>query len=131
MNDIIPAKGIGEFTLDMTYDEVISRLRQKQTAFTVEKLPRKIVTDELEFWADDEGNITQIMAKGGFDGKLCGKIGIGSTLGDVRRLIAPYRYEEYVYEIEGMSGICLEPDDECDGDEGDDTVIGYISVYKE
>lgn len=59
----------------------------------------------------------QIGVRGGFKGKYKGKIGIGSTLKEVKEYIGDYKSVYSTYEMEQDKGICFELEDVDDWDE--------------
>lgn len=89
-----------------------------------------IKTETLWFWIDDNELVYQIRAYNGFCGTFGEKIGIGETLKDVEIFFGKCIYEDYVYLISSIPGICFELKDVNDlDDEWDEMNASIESIY--
>lgn len=133
MDEIIPGKRIGKYSLGMSFEELKNTLSSENINHETERisLGQKVLTDNIEFWI--EGDIvTQITVQNEFRGKLLGCIGIGSSLKDLKNQIGSYKQSDLeivpTYEIEKLPGICFEIDDFNENNEEAST-IKYISIF--
>ena len=115
-DDIWPGIGIGNIKLDITKEELIDIIGENY-----EQRPNAsggvISVENASFWIADDGRVGQIGVRGGFKGKYKGKIGIGSTLKEVKEYIGDYKSVYSTYEMEQDKGICFELEDVDDWDE--------------
>ena len=128
--NIIPNEGIGELKLGMSFREVTELVKE----YDVRDLSVCDVIEcgDVRIWIDRKtDSAIQILVEGEFKGKYADKIGIGSTLTDVKNLLNASWHEDLdAYYIDGVEGMCLElgdTDDEYDWDELAAPIV-YISV---
>lgn len=126
---IIAGGGIGNMKLGITQKELLSIIGDD---YKEEKLGigKRITSDNVKFWINDEGKVDQIGVGKDFKGKYKGIIGIGSTLSDVKKYIGNYVEVYDTYEIENEKGICFELEDVDDWDELT-APIEYIYVFQQ
>ena len=107
--DIVPGEGIGAFRLGTTWAELRSTLigaysiQQRRGCFAVR-------TATLWFLVDEATQaVTEITALGRFQGRVAGRIGIGSTLDDVARQLGVWSESgNDRIVVEACPGICFE-----------------------
>jgi hypothetical protein len=127
---IINNERIGQYILGMNVDALKSILTEN---YSVEKRTKcdVLIAENFMFWVDESNNsVSQITAFNMFKGKFLNKIGIGSTLKDIKEEIDDYKEDLDVYILPKYPGICFELKDEDDWDELS-SHIEYITIYKE
>lgn len=140
-NAIVPGVRIGEFCLGDSVQKIKSILERNKLTYSVELLrsAEKISAGDLVFWAKN-GRITQIMAQGGYGGKINGAVGIGCTLGQAEECLGRIKEGEYdiavIYEVENIPGVCFELKDDDEDDESDEfdemtAPIETICIYND
>jgi len=134
MREIIPGQAIDNFQLSWTYPELLAQLKDKE--YQIEDLQNNnLIIHYLyyKFWIDTQSDaITQIGVYDGYDGKLNGLIGIGSTLTDVKQCFGAWQEDLYVYIIPTIPGVCFElADNDIDDEWIQETApIGAIYIFK-
>ena len=133
--DIVPGVGIGKLTLDMTFEEVTALFKK----FKLNDLDVawKIEAGDVQVWVDKAKNkVDQILVNNGFKGKYAQRIGLGSTLGEVKKLLGKSWYEYLdVYYLEGEPNMCLDLDFDVIAEDNDDDwdeaelPIDYFAVF--
>ena len=130
---ILTGKGIGLLRLGMTFDEIVEQIElydQRELANATQ-----LICENIKIWIDHQTDcVSQILAYGSFEGAFDGWLTLGMTLADAVKKGYSYHEELGVYILNGVDGMCLELDDDCDLD--DDTpwdelsaAITRISVY--
>lgn len=126
--DVLPGIGVGNIKLDITKEELIEIIGENY-----KQRPNGsggvISVENASFWIADDGRVDQIGVGGDFKGKYKKKIGIGSTLKDVKEWIGNYKSVYSTYEVEQDKGICFELEDIDDWDELT-APIEYIYVFR-
>lgn len=131
---IIPGKRVGKYGLGITYRELIKLFQSENIEHKEKILPTclKIETKDMAFLLENS-IVTQITVFGDFKGKLCGTIGIGSSLTEVKEHIGDIKSGEFdivpTYELKDTNGICFELKDDSDWDENK-TPIDAISIFR-
>lgn len=105
---IIAGLSIGNIKLGMTKEELINIIGAEYKETKINETEITIKIENAEFWIASNNKIRQIAVWGDFQGKYRGIIGIGSTLGDVKKYIGNYDEEYDTYGIENEKGICFE-----------------------
>lgn len=132
---IVPGQSIGDIRLLASEAEMPARLGMDYKR--EQRGPECAVYHArgLSVWVDETTKrVVQVLARQGFEGTLMGRIGVGSTIRELRALGEVYCDDGHcpVYLIRGMEGICFETEDNEPMDEDwpeDDEVIAAISVY--
>jgi len=110
MNDIEPGKSIGGLNLSWGYAELLSNLNKAE--YEIEDLENNNFIfhyQNFKIWINTETDkIFQIGAYQNFEGKLYGKIGIGSTLNDIKQHFGSWAEDLDVWIIPDIPGICFE-----------------------
>jgi len=130
---ILPGKGIGPFRLGMTFNEVtgqVSQYKQRELANA-----SQIICENVKIWIDHQTDlVSQILVYGSFDGTFDGWLSVGKTLADALEKGYSYHEELGAYMLDGIEGLCMELEDDCDLDDDapwDERTapITRISVY--
>jgi hypothetical protein len=110
---IVPGQGAAGIMLGEHIQDVMQRARN---LFTCEPLIIAGVGDLgvtrcrsafVDLWVKND-SIWQIMLHGTYSGKVLGKLGIGSTVAEVRKLLGPFKVDVDDLLIEGLPGISFE-----------------------
>ena len=129
--DILPGIGIGNIKLDITKGELIDIIGENY-----EQRPNAsggvISVENASFWIAEDGRENQIGVGGDFKGKYKKKIGIGSTLKEVKEYIGNYKEVFDTYELEQVRGMCFELKDVDEWEDGTELIvpIEYIYVFR-
>jgi hypothetical protein len=126
--DVLPGIGVGNIKLDITKEELIEIIGENYKQ-SPNGSGGVISVENASFWIAEDGRVNQIGVGGDFKGKYKGKIGIGSTLKDVKEYIGDYKAVYSTYEVEQDKGICFELEDIEDWDELT-APIEYIYVFR-
>jgi hypothetical protein len=63
----------------------------------------------VDFWTRHDA-VFQVMVHDGYSGKVLGKVGLGSLLGDVEKLLGPLAVINENMVVKGLPGISFEPE---------------------
>lgn len=132
-NAIIPGKSIGIFQLGWKKHELLSHFNNN---YEIKDLntEQKVFYNGFRFWINKQSEtVKQISVLDSFDGKLFGKIGLGSTLKDIENNLGKWQdnYDD-VYTLPEHKGVCFElkdvdtPDEEWNEEQ---MPINVISVF--
>lgn len=132
--EIIPGERIGDIMLGISKEELLGKIGERYSERNT-AAGLLIESGNTRFWIGEDETLIQIGVGKGFLGKLYGKIGIGSTLRDVKTYMGGYDDSDtlYVtYGIEGIEGFYFECEDEGEDEEWDELTdrIEYMYVYK-
>lgn len=126
--NIIANVGIGQYLLNMSKNELLKMIGEDYEE-RIRERDSIICIDNAKFWIDFEGKVDQIGVGKGFYGKYKNRIGIGSTLKDVKDMIGNYIEVGDTYELETEHGICFELEDVEDWEELT-APIEFIYVFR-
>lgn len=130
---ILPGQGIGPLRLGMTFDEVAEQIGsydQRELANATQ-----LICENIKIWIDHQTDcVSQILAYGSFEGTFDGWLTLGMTLADAVKKGYSYHEELGVYMLDGVDGMCVELNDDCDLDDDApwderSAPITRISVY--
>jgi len=130
---ILPGRGIGPLRLGMTFDEIAEQIGsydQRELANATQ-----LICENIKIWIDHQTDrVSQILAYGSFEGTFDGWLTLGMTLADAVKKGYSYREERGVYMLEGVEGMCVELNDDCDLDDDapwdeQSAAIARISVF--
>lgn len=130
---ILPGQGIGPLRLGMTFDEITGQIGsydQRELANATQ-----LICETVKIWIDHRTDrVSQILAYGSLEGTFDGWLTLGMTLADAVKKGYSYHEELGVYMLDGVDGMCVELDDDCDPDDDapwdeQSTAITGISVY--
>jgi hypothetical protein len=125
---LIPGEGIGPYRIGQSIRELRLMLDGEYREIA---LPAHRVVDmrPYQFWIDRKyDRVFQILVGPGFDGKFLDRVGVGSTLADVREIAGEYICDAEVYLLPRYPGICFELAEAVDEDEST-SPIEFISIY--
>ena len=129
---IKPGKQIGDLEIGKSCKEHTDLLIHALEIEKREGGSKKYTFENFKLWFNPDGELDQIGVTNGF--LDCYKnIGIGSTMGDVKRLFGGYRCEYDDYLLPDIDGICFALKDIDDSVEEWDELtapIEWIFVYK-
>lgn len=110
---ILPGKGIGPLRLGMTFNEIVEQIGpydQRELANATQ-----LICENIKIWIDHQTDCaSQILAYGSFEGAFDRWLTLGMTLADAVKKGYSYHEELGVYLLDGVDGMCLELDDDCD-----------------
>ncbi len=127
---IVPGEGAASIRLGESVTDILSGTTE---VFVAEQVAIAGVGDTgsiryrsatIDLWVKDN-RIWQIMVHGAYTGKVLGKIGLGSTLADVEKLLGSVAVMADNWVVKGMPGISFEPQTE-----GTDSPIIEIYVWQ-
>jgi len=113
---IIPGVGISNIKLGITKERLLEFIGESYQERALET-GSIIVIENAKFWIASDGKVDQIGVEKDFEGKYEEKIGLGSTLNDLKRYIGDYVQVYDTYELKDTKGICFELEDIDDWDE--------------
>lgn len=127
--EIIPGERIGRFNIGMSKEKLLSQIQHDYTEWNRGDGFCIVSIENAKFWVGVDQKVYQIGVRGEFKGKLDGKIGIGSTLREVKEKYGSYEQEKDTYGISDVGGVCFELEDV---DEWEELTapINWIFVYK-
>lgn len=125
---IIPNVCIGDIKLGVTKKELLELIGSDYQEQLLD-MGSIISIENAKFWIDSDGKVEQIGVEKDFKGKYKGRIGIGSTLSDLRQDIGDYIQVYDTYELENKKGICFELEDIDNWDELK-APINHIYVFR-
>jgi hypothetical protein len=122
---IIPAQQAGGIVLGTHIQEI---LEQNKNFFEVERDERsgalsifRYRSASLDLWTNND-LVWQIMVHGNYAGKVDEKVGIGSTLADVKKSLGNIKVDTDEILVIGLPGISFEP-------EKDDDISPIVEIY--
>jgi len=110
-DSILIGQSLAGFQLGWPVSVLLERIGQYDERADLEGF-YVLAKGDFKFWIDEPSQtLMQIGAEGGFQGKLEGKIGLGSTLEDVRAHFGDWSSDWDCYQIAGREGFCFELSD--------------------
>ncbi len=120
MINIVPYKGFGDITFEMSFDEVKGLLREKQMKFHTENWPNKgcdpeVAWDIIRIGKDisiffARNRMFKIYFENGFSGRLENGISLGMNIKDAKMLDDTIAYDDWEEVYTSGRGYWLEDD---------------------
>ena len=120
MINIVPYKGFGDITFEMSFDEVKGLLREKQMKFHTENWPNKgcdpeVAWDIIRIGKDisiffARNRMFKIYFENGFSGRLENGISLGMNIKDAKMLDDTIEYDDWEEVYTSGRGYWLEDD---------------------
>lgn len=120
MINIVPYKGFGDITFEMSFDEVKGFLREKQMKFNTKNWPNKgcdpeVAWDIIRIGKDisiffARNRMFKIYFENGFSGRLENGISLGMNIKDAKMLDDTIEYDDWEEVYTSGRGYWLEDD---------------------
>lgn len=106
--EVINGKSINGFQINWSTDDLINKIGKRYSKKDLSEC-YLIKYKNFRFWINKKTNkIYQIGVTGDYSGKFLNKIGIGSTLEDVKKYVGEWQEDLDVYIIPKYEGVCFE-----------------------
>ncbi len=128
-NEIINGKSINDYQINWSSDNLINHIGEN---YSIQELSNSYLISykNFRFWINKQTNkVYQIGVDGNYDGKLLGKIGIGSTLNEVKKHFGGWKEDLDTYIIPQYDGVCFELADNGIEDEWVEEKMPINAIY--